>query len=291
MRVVIDTNRLQSEELRLFLSGEKENKAVLPEHTVTEIFKPNSVDAVIASFGVLRDFPKQILLLRSNRGVAPISPRGGALADRYVDRKATHNLPRFFDMLGEAEAGHQGYRRQIERRRVWALEREESIQAAFGDQSDSLAALAEMFTPNELRQIRSGKPVSARARMAILSVTNRTANWVHQQRTGHDLYPPPYLYYQFSWRYALCHVIQLVDLLQKGAVRRAPEKARNDHFDNVFATYGTYFNGLMTEDRGPLLTQHIARIILDALSVRLATDYVQSEYILTLLDAEGDDGL
>jgi hypothetical protein len=75
-----------------------------------------------------------------------------------------------------------------------------------------------------------------------------------------------------------------MELLRKGAVRRAPAKARNDHFDNVFATYGTYFNGLMTNDSGPLLTQHVARLILNALEIRLATDYVESEYILDLLD-------
>ena len=68
------------------------------------------------------------------------------------------------------------------------------------------------------------------------------------------------------------------------AQRRSPEKARNDHFDNVFATFGTYFNGLLTDDRGPLLTQHIARVILRSLGSRLAPDYVESEYILSLLD-------
>ena len=289
MRVVIDTNRLQSEELRLFLSADQDNRAVLPEHTVTEIFKPNSVDAVVASFSVLRAFPKQIVLLHSNRNVAPISPRNGALADRLIDRKTTRELPKFFDVLTEGAAGHGGYRRQLDRRRTWALEREQMIQGSFGDQSEALADLAAMFTDHELRQIRSGQPVSARARHAILQVTHGTADRVHLQRTGYPLHPPPYLYCQFTWRYALCHVIQLMDLLRKGATRRAPAKARNDHFDNVFATFGTYFNGLMTDDRGPLLTQHIARIVLGALGVRLATDYVESEYILTLLDEQVDE--
>src|SRR5688572_17885783 len=107
MRVVIDTNRLQSEELRLFLSGDRDNRAILPEHTVTEIFKPNSVDAVVASFAVLRDFPKQIAVLHSNRNVAPISPRGGALADRLIDRKTTRELPGFFEVLTRVGEGHE----------------------------------------------------------------------------------------------------------------------------------------------------------------------------------------
>lgn len=289
MRVVIDTNRLQSEELRLFLSGDRDNLAVLPEHTVTEIFKPNSVDAVVTSFSVLGAFPKQVMLLHSNRNVALISPRGGALANRLIDRKTTRELPKFFEVLTKAAAGCEGYRRQLDQRRTWALEREQMIQESFGDQSESLADLAAMFTDHELRQIRSGKPISARALQTILQVTDGAANQVHFQRTGYALHPPPYLYYQFTWRYALCHVIQLMNLLQKGATRRAPAKARNDHFDNVFATYGTYFNGLMTDDRGPLQTQHIARIVLGDLGVRLTNDYVDSKYILSLLDKAADE--
>ena len=288
MRVVIDTNRLQSEELHLFLSGDRDNRAVLPEHTVTEIFKPNSADEVVASFPVLRDFPKQIVLLHSNRKAARLSPRGGALADRLIDRETTRKLPKFFEVLTKAAAGHDGYLRQLNQRRTWALEREQMVQGSFSDQRESLANLSAMFTDHELRQIRSGQ-FSARACEAMLQVTQGTADWAQIQVTGYALHPPPYLYYQFTWRYVLCHVIQLMILLQKGATQRAPKKARNDHFDNVFATYGTYFNGLMTEDRGALLTKLIARNFLGALGVRLATDYVESEYILGLLDQVMDE--
>jgi hypothetical protein len=198
MRVVIDTNRLQSEELCLFLMGDRENRAVLPEHTVTEIFKPNSHDAVIASFSVLRDFPKQILLLQSNRDVAVVSPRGAALASRYIDRQTTRELPKFFGMLARAEAGEEGYLRQLDQRRLWALEREGMIEGSFGDQSESLTELATMLNDHELRQFRSDKPLNARVCQVILEVTHMTAARVHQQRTGKALHPPPYLYYQFS---------------------------------------------------------------------------------------------
>jgi hypothetical protein len=284
MRVVVDTNRLQSEELRVFLARGVTNRAVIPEHTVAEIFKPNSVDSVIESFCVLRDFPKQVLILNSNRKIAPVSPRGAALADRYIDRQTTRKLPAFFSLLANAEIGDEGYRRQLSERRKWAIERVQMIESSFGDQGDSLAELSAMFTDKELNQFRAGQPIRARARQVILEVTNQTASRIHRIRTDKPLYPAPYLYYHFSWRYALCHVIQLMELIRVGSVRRAPAKARNDHFDNVFATFGTYFNGLMTDDRGSLLTQHFARIILRNLNVRLAADYVESEYILQLLD-------
>jgi hypothetical protein len=291
MRVVIDTNRLESDEIRLFLSGDPRNFAVLPEHTVVEIFKPSDVDAVISSFRVLRDYPRQVLLLRSNGKSALVDPRGGAIAERLIDRRVTRAFPKFCGMLKEAKAGHAGYRRQLAVRRKWALERAEAIQTSFGDQSDSLAELAAIFTQHELRQIRSGKPLSERVWQSMLEVVLGTATNIHTAHSGgKSLYPPPYTYDQFVWRYALCHIIQLMELVRKGAKRRAPGKARNDHFDNVFATYGTYFNGLMTNDRGPLLTQHIARMMLRALGARLAVDYVDSEYILSLIDENEEIG-
>jgi hypothetical protein len=285
MRVVIDTNRLESDELRLFLKGDPRNRAVLPEHTVVEIFKPSDVDAVVSSFRVLREYPEQVLLIASNSKCARVLPRGGAIAERMIDRPVTREFPKFCKMLDSAREGHEGYRRQLAVRRMWAIERVENVGLALGDQSASLAEIAAAFTDHELREIRSGSKLPERVRHTILEIVRITANDLHVLHTGGQLLaPPPYRYDQFVWRYALCHIIQLMELVRKGARRRAPDKARNDHFDNVFATFGTYFNGLMTDDRGSLLTQHIARIVLRSLGARLAVDYVESEYILSLLD-------
>lgn len=287
MRVLIDTNCLESDELRLFLDGDQRNLAVLPEHTITEIFKPRSNDAIFASLSVLAEHPRQVLILGSNRQAGKVNPRAAAISNHFVDKASTRAFPRFCGALEQMKQGHRGLLRQLEKRRAWADERAKSAQTAFGDQSDSLADLAASFPAHELNRLRSGQPLSARSRATILEIVRRLTDQVHDGRPDQPLRPqqPPHLYYDFTWRYVLCHVLQLMDLVRKGAVRRAPEKARNDHFDNVLATFGTYFNGVMTNDSGPLLTQHIARIVLRSLGARLAVDYVESEYILSLLDA------
>lgn len=141
MRVVIDTNRLESDELRLFLKGDPRNRAVLPEHTVVEIFKPSDVEAVLSSFRILREYPQQVLLLASNSKCARVRPRGGALAERMIDRPVTREFPKFCKMLDFARDGHSGYRRQLAVRRTWALERVENVGIALGDQSESLVSL------------------------------------------------------------------------------------------------------------------------------------------------------
>jgi len=285
MRVVIDTNSLETEELRIFLSSRRRNIAVLPEHTSAEIFKPSSDEAVFALLSTLCEFPKQVILLRGNRYAATVDARVPAISNRFIDRDISRSFPQFCGAVRAANSGHTGYLQQLAQRREWALERAETVESALGDQSDSLAELRDQFTAADLQRLRAGEALSERSRQLILGMTTAIAKILY---VGHParrpLQKPPYRYYQFTWRYALCHLIQLIQLIRDGGIRRAAPKARNDHFDNVFSTFGTYYNGVMTNDKGPLATQCIARIILRSLGVRLSEDYVETGYILTLID-------
>lgn len=285
MRVVIDTNRLEDEELRIFLSASAENMAVLPEHTMVEIFKPRALEAVYAQFSVLADYPKQVLVVKGNRRIAEIDPRAPAISNRFIDREQTRLAPRFFSQVKAAQEGHKGYQKLLIERRGWSIERVQIAVADMGDQSETLAELREMFGAEDLRRLAAGRPSTQRFRDNLISAANYLAESLKEDRTRRTLLPPPARYYDFTWRYALCHLIQGLNLAAQGALRRAPVKSANDHFDNVFATFGTYFNGVMSMDRNQLMTHAIARIVLTSLGVRLAQDYIESGYILTLLDA------
>jgi hypothetical protein len=285
MRVVIDTNCLESEELRVFLGADRSNFAVLPEHTIVEVFKPRNLASVVASYSVLCDFPRQVIVLKANRFVAGVNPRVAAISNRFIDRESTRSFSKFCDVLEAAKKGHASYKRQLAKRQEWARERVDSVQDGLGDQSEALGELRTLFIAEDLRRLGAGEKLSQRSRELILSTTQSLAERLAERQPIPLVLPrAPHRYYAFTWRYALCHLIQLVRLLSRGALRRAPAKARNDHFDNVFATFGTYYNGLMTNDADSVATQGIARIILRALGTRLADDYVESRYILHLLE-------
>lgn len=64
MRVIIDTNRLQSEELWAFLAMSPDNRAVLPDYVLMEIMKPGRPEGVQGAFSILGQFPSQILALK-----------------------------------------------------------------------------------------------------------------------------------------------------------------------------------------------------------------------------------
>lgn len=281
MRVVIDTNCLESEELDLFLSSSKDHAAVIPGHTIAEIFRPKDNEAIFASLKIICTYPKQVIVLKENRLANRVDPKAAAISNHFIDKKTTRQFPKFSELIEAAQQGHPGYLRHIEQRRQWAIERVGTAQASMGDQSEAIQELVSNFDKHELKELRAGRPLKDITRFRIITLTNEiAAELLSDVDRKKRLHPPPYRYNQFVWRYALSHVIQLLQLVKNGAIRRDPENAKNDHFDNVFATFATYFNGVMTNDlKGTLLTHEIIRIILTSLGARLAPDYVATGYI------------
>ncbi len=69
-RLVIDSSKLQSAALREFLSASTASLAVLPDFAWFEVYKQETVDAVLALFSVIGDFPEQITVLKSGGEIA-----------------------------------------------------------------------------------------------------------------------------------------------------------------------------------------------------------------------------
>ena len=107
---MIDTNSVETEELRLFLSADRDNAAVLPEHTVVEVFKQTSLEAIWASTSVLRGFPRQVVILRGNRYLSTVDARSPAISNRFVDRESTRAFSKWCKALEAAWEGHPGDR-------------------------------------------------------------------------------------------------------------------------------------------------------------------------------------
>lgn len=292
MRVVIDTNSLETTELSFFLGCSSEHAAVVPSHSAAEIFRPNSNEAIFSAFGTLCSFPKQVIVLKENRIANRVDPSSPAISNHFIDKTATRKFPEFCNILHDTTDGDGSYLNQIALRRRWAIERIENMRQSFGNLEEELAELGSNFTDNELYQLRSGNRLLNLTKQKILAITTSLAGQMYgEQFRGRRLFPPPYRYNHFVWRYTLAHIVRLMCHLKSGAKRRASKKAANDHFDNVFATFGTYFNGVMSNDREMLATQHIMRTILSSLSVRLAPDYISSGYIEKLIERHRKDPL
>lgn len=225
MRVVIDTNCLESEELEFFLGSSNEHFAVIPAHTVAEIFRPNDNLAIFSALKIICASPAQVLVLKENRLANRVDPKASAISNHFIDKATTRKFPHFCVAIQAASDGHPQYLQKVEQRRQWAIERVETAQRSMGDQSEALAELSANFADSELRELRAGRKLKDETRFKMMSMTSLIAESMFaDQSSGQHIHPAPYRYNQFVWRYALAHIVQMMQLLKAGAVRRAPRR-------------------------------------------------------------------
>lgn len=105
MRVVIDSNRMQSDELRIFLSLSSDNRAVLTDYAAMEAFQGDTLVSIQASWEVLREFPTQVLVLKGTRDATRVAPEAAGMADRMVSKPETRAVVQFAALLDKATAG------------------------------------------------------------------------------------------------------------------------------------------------------------------------------------------
>jgi len=153
MRVVIDTNRLQSEELLGFLRMSPANLAVLPDYMLMEVFKPGQPDEVRSAFSILAQFPGQVVLLKGTGAVCSLNPDLVVVADAMINADETAAFPQFLEHLRDAGRGG-AVDVALAERAGWAQGQMNRILSGFVDMAPAMEEFLAPFTPAELRIIR-----------------------------------------------------------------------------------------------------------------------------------------
>lgn len=157
MRIVIDSNQMQSDELRGFLSASKDNIAVLTDYAAMEAFQGDSLVSIQASWTVLRDFPRQILALKGTRAAGLVDPRAPGIGKRLVSKTETKAIVDFADLLDRAAAGSRSVQSQLLQRGKWADAHMQSMLAKAGDMHLSISEFSNHFTDAELKRMRTNE--------------------------------------------------------------------------------------------------------------------------------------
>ncbi|MDB5680470.1 MAG: hypothetical protein JWO16_275, partial [Sphingomonas bacterium] len=83
-------------------------------------------------------------------------------------------------------------------------------------------------------------------------------------------------YDAFMYRFSIACVLYFIDWLKEGAqLQKTAARLRNDMIDINFATYGTYFNGIMSDDKRVQKLQLELRVVLEAMGARMPKDYLE----------------
>jgi hypothetical protein len=161
MKLGVDSNRLQSDELRAFLRSSNENTAVITDFAAMEAYKGDTLASIYKSMQVVADYPSQVLILKGSATVCGLSGRRKGLQRRLADEAQTRGFPDYIKALRLGQAGSAHIEQQL-------LEHGRSAQAHYdkmlGDaeaMKPAFEALAKAYSKDERAIIREGRPYTA----------------------------------------------------------------------------------------------------------------------------------
>lgn len=249
MRIVIDSNMMQSPELLEYLSHSA-NVAVIADYVWVECYKQRSLAAVQSFLSIVRNFPDQIAVLRSGRQIAGLDPRTTRFPMAFELENVARDLRAMDTAVKQAEAGIVAVLVQL--REQWdaaTATMNDMLQSAEGDILPSLPELANMFTPDELGRCRRKEKYTPAMTQKVFGA----AFGIYEQLVEIDprvpLLPPRHAVETFYYRFALGAILHGIWWIRNGSQPISKtERLRNDYVDLGLASCATYYDGLMTND-------------------------------------------
>jgi hypothetical protein len=266
--LVIDSNMLRNERLSLFFKQSPENRAVLPDYSAIESYKGDSLSTIYRNMEILSRHPDQVIILKNTQPICGLKGRIAAKRDNLISHSATKQFGQFCGALREAQAGNQHYQNQLAENARVAVEHMETM---LKDAPNWVAAIDEirtLYTDDEFQLIRNNSEfTSDMIRKGLETTMTFYDSWSKLHPHARKEVSIQNIPNTLIFRSALCsHFLTLWWVAVGGAKGAAPAKIRNDAVDVMFAAYGTYFDGLMTNDKKVTLVHQRARAVLKAIS-------------------------
>ncbi len=267
MRKIVDSNQLQSDDLRLYLTRSSSSFAVLTDYAAMEAYKGKTLTSIFKSMEVLSDFPDQVLVLKSTRVICGLCGRSVGLQRRLIDKRQTREFPVYIRCLRAAENGNTQYVRSILKHGEEASKHMDTLLRDAAVIADAIADIAKIHTKEERAAFRNGTAFPLGMVDNIVKHIMLIAVQIFRQHPNVNKRPCyEELFNTFVFRFSLCMYLLALDWAAKGGVQTAsPDKVRNDMVDMNFAAYATYFDGLLTGDLKTARLHRLARVWLAAL--------------------------
>src|SRR5882724_9776874 len=105
MRTVVDSNFLQSDRLRAYLSKSPAHIAVLTDYAAMEAHKADTLETLYRSMAILGEFPRQVIVLKGTQAVCGLSGRASGLQRRMIHQEQTQGFAEYCRHLAAARRG------------------------------------------------------------------------------------------------------------------------------------------------------------------------------------------
>lgn len=252
MYLVIDSNQLQSPKLRAFLAASLKNRAVLPDFAAMEAYKGDTLSSIFKSMAIVCEFPGQVIVLKGSAKICGLSGRRKGLQRRLIDESQTKHFPDYVRALQLAQSGSTHVVRQILALGQSADEHFEKMLNDAHDMRGVFDVLGKVYTKEERAILREQKSYTP-------EMTNKLVRTLYEivamifRGSSHVRKAPSYeeLPNTFMFRVSLaCYLLAITRAAHGGVRDMRPDKLRNDLVDMMFVAYGSYFDGVLTDDEG-----------------------------------------
>ena len=252
MQVVVDSNQLQSPALHEFLSRSANNRAVLADFAAMEAYKGDTLSSIFKSMAIVSEFSAQVVVLKGSAKICGMSGRRKGLQRRLIDESQTRGFPEYARALRLAHAGNARLQRQILALGQSANEHFDKMLKDAQDMREVFEVLGKAYTKEEraiLREQHSYTPAMTdklvRTLLEIAGMIFRGSPLVRRTPSYEEL-PNTFIF-----RVALgCYVMTITRVAHGGVRDVRPDKLRNDLVDMMFVAYGTFFDGILSDDKG-----------------------------------------
>lgn len=251
MKLVIDSNQLQTDRLHEFLAQSPHNVVVLPDFAAMEAYKGDSLKTIFKSMAVLSKFPNQVIILKGSTKVLQLSGRTMGLQRRLIDERQTRNFPEFIRALRQAEAGNSNLQAQIMSLGDFANKHLEKMRGEAISIRGAIEVLGSRYTKEERATLRAREEYTPELIDKLVRTVLEMAGVIFRE-SPHVKRLPTYaeLPNTFIFRVTLsCYLLGLRRFANGGFGELSSKKLRNDFVDMMFVAYGTYFDGLMSSDK------------------------------------------
>lgn len=250
-RKVVDSNAMQSEALRSFLSASTNNYAVLNDYAAMEAYKGDTLISIFRSMKIVCEFPRQIIVLKTTGRICSLAGRARGLQRRMIEERQTRDFPNFCRRLQAAEEGDAFMQRQLLESGRAADKQMDRILASAPILPGAIKELRQTFRAEELRAIRLDQPfpdtLVEKAMKFIIELT-------FMAMSTHPSASPRVgsvdeLQNTFLFRHSVATFVWSLDWIARGGADNVrADRMRNDVVDVIFATYATFFDGLLSKD-------------------------------------------
>ncbi len=250
MKLVVDSNCIESEELHSFLQGSVKNKAVLPDFTAMEAYKGDTLAKIYKSMKIVSEHPSQVLILKGSAKVSTLSGKLKGLQRRLIDEKQTKEFPEYAKALILGENGNRGIQHQLLSYGNSAQSHLDKMLQDAEKMKPAFDTLAKLYSKEERAIIRKGSQYTSeminKLGATLIEVSDmiyRNSPLTHKVPTYQEL---PNTFY---FRVALCNYLMIIRRgALGGSIGARPDKIRNDLVDMMIVAYATYFDGILSKE-------------------------------------------